>query len=350
MELLVGFVIALGIILAILELALRSAQGAQRTIDPLSGPHPDEAPLSDSFARDRARLDAHAASRARSSRDWRDVRLTFESPTLNFHDGWRSTTDAPVTPTRRIHLYGGSTMLCLEVPDGETIASQLQRRVADRLPPVEVLNRGISGATVAGNRDTLVDDEIQSGDVVIVHFGVNDAKLNAYHQRGRGPFGFLPGWVSVLGFLRLRLGLRIAQWLWLETVTMDERRQRATAGARARAVLVALRDIERRVRDRGAVMCATLQPHIWCKSPSTQELRLRQRMASTTPIALGVSYDAFRETLHDQPWFVDLSDAFAQSPDTLLTDWAHTNAAGNAVIAAAFADLYDAAVAARYPS
>lgn len=332
MLLAVGLFLLLGIAVTVIEAALRFASQSERT--PSSGADGDvEASRDETFDRDLSALNAHAQGYARSSRDWRDVRLTFRAETINLVDGWRLTTDQPPTADRRVYLYGGSTVLCLEVRDDQTVSSHLQRRLSPIATRTAVLNRGISGATVSGSVASLDLDEITADDVVIVYFGLNDAKLNAYRQRGRGCFRLIPGWVPLLGLLRIRLRLRVAQWIWLETVTLDVHRQRNLSRARAETVRSTLDELNQTVVRRGAAMFAVLQPHIWLKPPSRTEQHLRARIASTTPVLLEYQYSAFRAALGDRPWFVDLSTHFEASNATLFTDWAHANGTGNARIA-----------------
>lgn len=147
-------------------------------------------------------------------------------------------------------------------------------------------------------------------------------------------FGSSPGWIPLLGLLRIRLRLRIAQWVWLETVALDVTRQENLSRARAESVQSTLDDLDRTIRRRGAAMLAVLQPHIWMKPQSSVEQRLRARMAVTTPVLLGYQYAAYRAALDGRSWFVDLSTHFEDSDATLFTDWAHTNGAGNEWIAA----------------
>jgi hypothetical protein len=249
-------------------------------------------------------------------------------------DGWRCTTDQPSSPHRALYLYGGSTVLCIEVPDKETLASHLQRHIATIDPTIAVQNRGISGATVAGSVRSMDVGELGPLDLVVAYFGVNDAKLNTYIQHGRGPFRFVPFWVAVLGLLRIRLRLRIAEWLWLETVILDIQRQTRLSQERAVLVRSTLEAMQHEVARHGARFLAVLQPHIWLKPASAVEHSLRARMASTTPTLLTHQYNAYRREMDGLPWFIDLSLSMVDTADTLFCDWAHTNADGNAWLAA----------------
>ena len=293
--------------------------------------------VDEDFERDKSDFDALKKKMKLEARDWNHSKFDFESPTLKFEGGWRATTDTPKTAQRRVHIFGGSTVLCIEVRDSETLTSYLQRELNVVSDFFSAVNRGISGATVAGGLSTFDDSEVSSGDVVIVYFGINDAKLNEYCQKPRGVFSLIPGWVSITGLFRLRFKLRIAQWIWLETVHLDKKQQLAVSKNRAHELMLVLDSWEAKVRARGGMFIAVLQPHIWLKKRSEAEIALSRRVVAATSTVLGFQYEAFRNSIGNREYFRTFELAFDGVSATTFTDWAHTNKRGNEVIAKRFA-------------
>ncbi|NCU87289.1 MAG: SGNH/GDSL hydrolase family protein [Acidimicrobiia bacterium] len=267
------------------------------------------------------------------SKDWSKNGFEFRSETINFEAGWRATTDSPKNANRHVYIFGGSTVLCMEVRDSETLTSYLQRELNLNCDLFKVLNRGISGATVGGGLTNFADAEISSNDVVVIYFGVNDAKLNEYCQKGRGVFSLVPGWITVIGFLRIRLKIRLAQWIWLETVCLDVKKQSEISRIRATELMRALDTWESKVITRGATFVAILQPHIWLKQRSEAEIALSNRVAAATYSVLQFQYSAIKEVMKSRKYFRSFELCFEESHETTFTDWVHTNSRGNEIIA-----------------
>jgi lysophospholipase L1-like esterase len=293
--------------------------------------------VDEDFEHDKSNFDVLKRRMKLEARDWNQAKFDFESSTLNFKGGWRVTTDTPDTAHRRVHIFGGSTVLCIEVRDSETLTSYLQRELNVISGSFSVVNRGISGATIAGGLSTFDDLEVGSDDTVIVYFGINDAKLNKYCQKPRGFFSFFPGWVSIIGLFRLKLKLRIAQWIWLETVHLDKKRQLDVSRNRAHELMLMLDSWEAKVRARGGTFIAVLQPHIWLKKRSEAEIALSRRVVAATSTVLGFQYEAFHNVIGNREYFRTFELAFEGVLETVFTDWAHTNKRGNEVIAKRFA-------------
>lgn len=315
-------------LLALIEVSLRTSEVNALVPNVGYGSEVDE-----DFERDKSNFDLLKKKMKIEARDWNHSKFDFKSATLKFESGWRATTDTPNTAQRCLHIFGGSTVLCIEVRDSETLTSYLQRELNAVSDSFSVVNRGISGATVAGGLSTFDDSEVSSGDVVIVYFGINDAKLNRYCQKPRGVFFLIPGWVSIVGLFRLKLKLRIAQWIWLETVHLDKKQQLAVSKNRAHELMLVLDSWETKVRARGGTFIAVLQPHIWLKKRSEAEISLSRRVVAATPIVLGFQYEAFRNSIGNREYFRTFELAFDGVAETTFTDWAHTNKRGNEVIA-----------------
>ena len=62
---------------------------------------------------------------------------------FNVLNGFRFTTDTPLSHKKRVLLFGGSTLFSQEVPDKFTIASFLQRELNEK--GIMVKNYGLPG-------------------------------------------------------------------------------------------------------------------------------------------------------------------------------------------------------------
>jgi hypothetical protein len=103
--------------------------------------------------------------------------INFVGTNYSMIDGVRNTTDSINSSDQpKLFLFGGSTMLCEEVPDRLTCASFLQRFINLKENLVRVLNYGASGATTIDRVQMLLQNtKITKGDVVVFYFGDNDS-------------------------------------------------------------------------------------------------------------------------------------------------------------------------------
>ncbi|MFM9085805.1 MAG: SGNH/GDSL hydrolase family protein [Acidimicrobiia bacterium] len=291
------------------------------------------------YERDRHDLDRYAQSAGLSGREWREQRLTFASPTINFDDGWRRTPSPPQQSTSNVYVFGSSTVLSLEVRDDQTLPAALQRRLSLTSSDLRVLNRGMSGANVKMCLRELSDERLAPSDIVVVMFGVIDAKALGYPQRGKGLLGAIPGYVAFLGLLRVRLRLQLAQLIWRATVQRDLSKSTSISHQNATEVLATLTSMRQIALSHGATLIAVLEPHLWEKRLSTAEARLARRYLTSTPQMLETQYRSFRNVLANQHYFFDLSQVFVDDDETLFQDWSHTNARGNVKLADALCRL-----------
>jgi hypothetical protein len=271
-----------------------------------------------------------------SSRYWREIRLTFRSELINIIDGFRVTSDIPTVSSKSIHMYGGSTILCIEVPDDKTISSYLQREIRATGFPYRVFNRGVSGATVHGNLGYLVDDEICSGDLVIVYFGINDAKVTSYPLCACGLFSLIPLWIPIIRGSKKLLRLRILQWLWYKTVKLNVIELEKYAAKRSSLALETVSEMRRRVEARGASLMVVLQPHIWSKVQTSREMTLGFRVDHNISKVLKVTYEKYLSDFSNMPAFYSFVDVFDHVGTDTFVDWAHANAVGNEIVSKRF--------------
>ena len=262
--------------------------------------------------------------------NWRDKRINFSSQTVNVLDGWRRTTDQPINATNSIHLFGGSTIQCSEVSDSETISSYLQRLLNNSNLLYKVNNYGTSGARVRANYAELQQIEVKPGDIVIVYFGVNDAKVNSFFQIATRPFNLWPGYIQLLGFLRIKLNLQVANWIWLETVRPDFDRQWNRSKVGAETLLADLKNIHCFSERTDSKFIAILQPHIFTKKTSDKfENTVKKKYASSLEKVISLQYKAYLSSFSKFEWFYDFRQAFDTLDESPYVDWVHVNASGN---------------------
>jgi lysophospholipase L1-like esterase len=264
--------------------------------------------------------------------------VNFNTPKFNIVNGWRSTTDQPAEGATNLYLFGGSTIQCIEVQDRDTICSNLQRLLNSTSESIKVNNRGVSGMTVRANQTELAKLEIKANDIVIVYFGANDSKLDVYLQVAKVPFRLIPGYTKLLGFFRIKLKLRVAEWIWLETVKPADRTLK-NAKSNAQDVEVALNEINQKVLRAGAMFFALLQPNVFTKKSYTQRDLEIHNKSKINPRIVKIQYNEYKKSLSKYPWFHSLTDSLDGHPATPYLDWCHLEASGNNLVAKSIFDL-----------
>lgn len=258
--------------------------------------------------------------------------VNFKSSKLNFVDGWRLTTDQPSIAASHLYLFGGSTVQCIEVADQDTICSNLQRLLNSTSESICVSNRGVSGMTVRANQTEFAKIQLKSGDIVIVYFGANDSKLDVYLQVAKVPFRFIPGYTKLLGFLRIKLKLRVAEWIWLETVKPADRTLK-NAETNAQDVEMVLNEMHQQALKTEATFFALLQPNVFTrKSYSKRDLEIHSR-SKINPRIVKIQYNEYIKRLSKYPWFRPITDAIDSHPRTPYLDWCHLDSSGNNLVA-----------------
>jgi hypothetical protein len=102
---------------------------------------------------------------------------------INIENHERNTVPRIGHPLRRLWVFGGSTIMGVEVPDAFTIPSFLQRGLAE----TEVRNLGATTISVKHQLYRLETmAPVAPGDVVVFYDGVNDTILSLYY---RNPYG-----------------------------------------------------------------------------------------------------------------------------------------------------------------
>ena len=108
---------------------------------------------------------------------------------INIVDGVRVTTGSPSNPKHRVWVFGGSTIMCQEVPDRYTVPSQIQRLLNEKSPETyQVINLGATSLTTKHQLWRLLNDAhgLGNGDIVIFYDGVNDIIQSLYYKNPTG--------------------------------------------------------------------------------------------------------------------------------------------------------------------
>jgi hypothetical protein len=246
-------------------------------------------------------------------------------------DGVRNTTDSiNLSDQSSLLLYGGSTVLCEEVPDRLTNASILQRKLNFLPDLVQVFNYGASGATTIDRVQMLLQDvKVKKGDIVVFYFGDNDSGW-IDHQSGK-PSQQL-AWIAVRALKAMsELGLETARWLYGEISPHSFRRFSRSAVART---IDSLNTAQEYCQSKGAHMVAILQPNLYTLRTKRQDdRRLEKRFSIDMRSLVLDAYRRYEEWVKETPYAVSATHIFDNAPAPVFLDWAHVNARGNEIIA-----------------
>jgi len=191
---------------------------------------------------------------------------------------------------------------------------------------------------LATNLDVLRETELAEGDFVIVLFGDNDAKGSIYRQTVRMPFKLIPGYRKIVGFLRIHLRLRLAHWLWLETVRAHSRTLKEMKQNTLR-VAETLDQMSNLVNQHGGIFLACLQPNVFTKLRLTQQER---KFANTNlSQVITLQYSGYETELQTRPYYRSLVGAMNERADTVFLDWAHVGTLGNQLLAVTLCDALE---------
>lgn len=108
---------------------------------------------------------------------------------INIVDGIRVTTGSPSNPKNRVWVFGGSTIMCQEVPDRYTVPSQIQKILNEKYPETyQVINLGATSLTTKHQFWRLFNStkELKKGDIVIFYDGDNDIIQSLYYKNPTG--------------------------------------------------------------------------------------------------------------------------------------------------------------------
>ena len=257
--------------------------------------------------------------------------ITFAGTNYSMVDGIRSTTDARNSSDQpNLFLFGGSTVLCEEVPDRLTNASILQRMLNLHSEFVQVLNYGASGATSIDRVQMLLQEsKVKKDDIVVFYFGDNDSGW-IDHRSGKPSEQLI--WLPVRVFRALSdLGYETAKWMYGELAPRSFRKFSRLAVAET---IKALSDAHLYCLSKGAQMVAILQPNLYTlRTKSDYEKKLERRFSQDIRTLISNSFKHYEEWVKTVPFGVSATHIFNNAPSSVFLDWAHVNARGNEMIA-----------------
>ncbi len=97
---------------------------------------------------------------------------------INVENGFRVTKGQPQFYQNRVWVFGGSTIVCAEVPDWLTIPSLLQAKFNQVYGSQYLVeNRGAKAGLILDQLDFLKQEDIKPGDIVIFYDGYNDLRV-----------------------------------------------------------------------------------------------------------------------------------------------------------------------------
>ena len=108
---------------------------------------------------------------------------------INIENGLRITTGVPAKAQNRVWVFGGSTIICTEVPDLYTIPSQIQKLLNENfLASSQVINLGATSLTTKHQLWRLMNNAkgIKKGDIIVFYDGVNDIIQSLYYKNPTG--------------------------------------------------------------------------------------------------------------------------------------------------------------------
>ena len=256
--------------------------------------------------------------------------IDFQSPNYVMRQGVRNTTDVPGEHhIKRLTLFGGSTVLCEEVPDRLTNASFLQRLLNESNQNIRVINCGASGATSIDRVQMLMGfSDTLEGDVVVFYFGDNDSGW-IDHQTGKLSQQLV--WIAVRALKAMsEFGLETARWMYGELSPYSFRKFSRAAVAHT---VESLNAASNYCQSKGAHMVAILQPNLYTlRTKSQYERQLEKRFSIDMRSLVLDAYMRYEEWVKETPYAVSATHIFDNAEAPVFLDWAHVNARGNEII------------------
>ena len=257
--------------------------------------------------------------------------INFVGTNYSMIDGVRNTTDSINSSDQpKLFLFGGSTMLCEEVPDRLTCASFLQRFINLKENLVRVLNYGASGATTIDRVQMLLQNtKITKGDVVVFYFGDNDSGW-IDHRTGKPSEQLV--WLPIRALRAMSdFGSETAKWMYGE---FSPRSFRKFLNLAVADTISALNEAHEYCLSKGAHMVAVLQPNLYTLlTKSEYEKKLERRFSRDIKTLVIDAYKNYEVWIKTVPYGVSATHIFDNAPAPVFLDWAHVNARGNEFIA-----------------
>jgi lysophospholipase L1-like esterase len=259
------------------------------------------------------------------------LRGTFAGRQFSCTNGERTTSYSSGPFTNEVFCLGGSTTFCIEVRDGSTWPSVLQRMIAESNGAIyKCRNLGIPGTPGLERIWALrYATDLQRGDIAVLLFGDNDSGWKMYGNREGMYLDNMPRLLRLLHSLAdiLELG----GWLYGE---LAPRYLRRLAVEMAETTIAAAEDAAEYARSNGANVLFVLQPNIFTLArPDNWDRKIIAGTARDLPIMLAAAYQRYREWVAESPIAVDATHIFnGESPSPYMGDWGHVNTRGNKLI------------------
>jgi hypothetical protein len=246
-------------------------------------------------------------------------------------DGVRNTTDSINSSDKsNLLLFGGSTVLCEEVPDRLTNASILQRILNSFQESVQVFNYGASGATTIDRVQMLLQyTKVKKDDIVVFYFGDNDSGW-IDHRAGKPSEQLV--WLPIRVLRAMSdFGSETAKWMYGEFAPRSFRKFSRQA---VKETINALNLAFEHCSSEGAHMVAVLQPNLYTLlTKSEYEKKLEGRFSRDIKTLIIDAYKNYEVWIKTVPYGVAAMHIFDHSPAPVFLDWSHVNARGNELIA-----------------
>ena len=268
----------------------------------------------------------------------------FTSSLLNFTNGLRKTsfTESIKSPKNRVFVFGGSTIDCLEVPDDYTIASRLQNMLnlsvtsnhsEKNLSEFEVINCGVSGASLRANFEHFQQLNYAKGDICLFYFGINETNFGETFSTFKAPLQKIPG-ISKLKNRKLNLILLNRLTRLLSTFNPND----IVFEEKIISVNQSLTSLERYCEVGGVELLAVLQPFINTRSPISRHDQgaFSQYWPRSHFKPHTLLFERFANEFKTRKFFVDGRTFFDGTDLDVYTEWCHTNHLGNEIIAENF--------------
>ena len=259
------------------------------------------------------------------------AKINFVGTNYSMIDGMRSTTDSRNSRDQeKLILFGGSTVLCEEVPDRLTNASILQRMLNSLPDSVQVFNYGASGATSIDRVQMLMETiTLSKDDVVVFYFGDNDS---GWIDHRSGKLSQQLVWLPIRVLKALSdFGSETAKWIYGE---LSPRSFRKFSRLAVSDTIEAFKVAEQHCRSRGAHVFFVLQPNLYTlRTKSEYEKKLEKRFSQDIKTLVMDAYMQYEGWVKEMPNGVSATHIFDNAPASVFLDWAHVNARGNEIIA-----------------
>ena len=257
----------------------------------------------------------------------------FDGLYINIEDGRRVTTGSTGRRENRILVFGGSTILCGELPDSMTVTSNLQKLIIENDLEFDVLNYGISGLRIENQYKILETvKDLNSDDVVVFYDGIND--LNRIFEEGlerradKTPLRQLNKIVKELE-KRSVFFRDISITNYLDGLGVSQAYLANEVGQQITDNWIKFDAMARKyVESKGAKFVHILQPNWLTLESGDTAIKLKKHWSDRKIIQT-----AFEESATPETKIKDLTKIFDDLSTTPFLDWAHIDEVGTAKVA-----------------